>query len=454
MCQAGLARTERGVFGRRRPVAAPPPDPAAITATADGEHGIVLGARLSGERALPAAGRAVVLSPERLVHHLVVMGATGSGKTETALRIAWATAKSSPGPVFFLDGKGDRQTAERFAGLMASAGRTTRVFPDEAIDGWRGDARAIANRLLEVVDYASDGPAAWYRDVAKLTIALVCEHPDGPPASSAQALSRMDLDQLKAAHGPGSAAASLTSEQVRQVRLRYHAFFAHTAGALDGDWSWDETTAGYLLLDSLALKDETAHLSRFLFEDFVHYFTKRKARDQPCLLVVDEFSALAARAGVAERIEQARAFNTSLVLCPQHAAGMGDQDQAARILGSVQTIVCHRINTPEEVIALAGTRKTTEYSLHYGPRATEPEGSARLQHQFNVDPNHVRALPTGAAYVISRGRAMKIQVTRAPDHRQTLPEPSPAPRRVATPASLPATAAASPTTPVPAQLPF
>ncbi len=157
---------------------------------------------------------------------------------------------------------------------------------------------------------------------------------------------------------------------------------------------------------------------------------------------------------MAERIEQARAFNTALVLCPQHAAGMGDADQATRILGSVQTIVCHRINTPDEVIALAGTRKTTEYSVHYGPRAIEPEGSARLQHQFKVDPNHVRALPTGAAYVINRGRAMKIQVTPAPDHNRTLPEPSPAPRRVATPAPPPAAAALLPTTPVPARLPF
>ena len=61
-------------------------------------------------------GRAVLLSPERLCRHVLVCGATGSGKTETLLRLAWAVAKSSEAPVFYLDGKGDRETARRFCG--------------------------------------------------------------------------------------------------------------------------------------------------------------------------------------------------------------------------------------------------------------------------------------------------------------------------------------------------
>ena len=51
-------------------------------------------------------------STERLCRHLLVCGATGSGKTETVLRLAWTIAKSFDAPVFYLDGKGDRETAE------------------------------------------------------------------------------------------------------------------------------------------------------------------------------------------------------------------------------------------------------------------------------------------------------------------------------------------------------
>ena len=53
------------------------------------------------------------------------------------------------------------------------------------------------------------------------------------------------------------------------------------------------------------------------------------------------------------------------------------------------------------------------------------EGSARIQHQYKVDPNHVRVLAPGAAYIISRGRAMKGQIAQAPQLTTPLPHPDP-----------------------------
>jgi conjugal transfer pilus assembly protein TraD len=423
-----LAHRRGALFGRSRQtpaqaVAAEAPGGGALVGEADGERGFTLARRLAGERALPVDGGMVLLSPQRMCRHMLVCGATGSGKTETLLRLAWAVARESDAPVFYLDGKGDRETAARFCGLMADSGRRPRVFPNEPFDGWRGHAHEIHGRLMEIIDYTSDGPAAWYRDVAKTVLRLVCEHPDGPPRSSAQVLARMDADALATAHGGSSALAALSAQQVKQVRLRYEAFFGQTRGTLDGDWTWEDTNAAYLLLDSLALREETAGLARMIFEDFAHYFTSRKPRSQFALLIVDEFSSLAEGAEMASRIEQARGFQTALVLAPQVVAGMGDESQAARILGSVETVICHRVNTPEEICSLAGTRRTMEYSSHYATEGATGEGSARIQHQFKVDPNKVRALPPGAAYVISRGRAMKAQVLQAPDARGVLPEP-------------------------------
>jgi Bacterial protein of unknown function (DUF853) len=424
----------RGVFPRRRSRApsgsrsggTPGATPACaaqelLLGQADGERGVTLALRLGGERALPIDRGMVLLSPQRLCHHLLVCGATGAGKTETLLRLAWTLAKTSDAPVFYLDGKGDRQTAERFCGLMADAGRTARVFPNEPLDAWRGEPHELHGRLMEIIDYSSEGPAAWYRDVAKNVLRLVCEHPDGPPRSSQALLERMELPALRAAHQDAGALRVLSAEQVRQVRLRYEAFFGQTRGALDGAWAWEDTNAAYLLLDSLALREETAGVSRLLFEDFAHYFTTRKPRAQFALLIVDEFSALADSAGMAARIEQARGFNTALVLAPQVVQGMGEEAQAQRILGSVQTVICHRVNTPEQIVMLAGTRQRPEYSSHYTLEGASGEGSARIQHQYKIDPNKVRALAPGVAYVINRGRAMRVQVLRAPSARGKLP---------------------------------
>jgi hypothetical protein len=393
----------------------------------EGERGFVIARRVGGERALPVDAGLVLLSPERLCRHLLVVGSTGSGKTETLLRLAWAVARCSDAPVFYLDGKGDRENAERFAGLMANAGRRVHVFPSESVDGWRGASHEVHGRLMAVVDYASEGPAAWYRDVAKNALRLACEHPDGPPRSSGQLLSRLDLDHLAAVHPGSSALTALTGPQVNQVRLRYEAFFGQARGALDGGWSWEDSASAYLLLDTLTLREEAAGLARFLFEDFAHYFTTRKPRDQFALMIVDEFSALASTSGMAARVEQARGFNTGLVLAPQVVAGMGESVEAERILGSVETVLCHRLNAPEEIVALAGTRQAIEYSSHYADAGPTGEGTTRIQHQFKIDPNRVRSLAPGAAYVINRGRAMKVSVLRAPLLHAELPADDAAP---------------------------
>jgi TraM recognition site of TraD and TraG len=332
--------------------------------------------------------------------------------------------------VFYLDGKGDRAAAERFVGLMADAGRRVHVFPNEPLDGWRGEPHELMGRLMEIMDYAQEGPAAWYRDLAKMVINLVCEHPHGPPRSSRELLERMTLRALQHAHGQTPELTTLSSQQVDQVRLRFAAFFGQTRGALDGSWAWEDASAAYMLLDSLRLRGETACLARFLLEDFAHYFSSRKPRAQWALLIVDEFSALADAAGMARCVEQARGFNTALVLVPQVVAGLGEEADAARILGSVETIVCHRVNTPEQIAALAGTRQVPRLSTRFTQQGATGEGTLRQEREPRVDPDRVRALPAGEAYLISCGRAMRAQILRAPPLRGDLPTPVDASARV------------------------
>jgi len=391
----------------------------------DDERGMVLARWLGGERALALDGALVVLSAERLCRHVLVCGATGSGKTETLLRLAWTLARSGEGQVFYLDGKGDRDTARRFVGLMADAGRRARVFPNEAFDGWRGAGHEIQGRLMEIVEHVRQGPAAWYGDIARNVVRLVCEHPDGPPRSSESVLERMEHRALRRAHGDSSALETLSATQVKQVRLRYEAFFGQTRGALDGDWAWEDTTAGYLLLDSLALREETSGLARLLFEDFGHYFTARKTRERLCVLIVDEFGALAGSTSMAARVEQARGFRTGLVLAPQVVQGMGSQAEVARILGSVETVICHRVNTPEEIVGLAGTRRRIEYSPRYTSDGVSREGTTQLRERPKIDANDVRRLPPGQAYLISHGRAMRGQILQAPNLHGELPASAP-----------------------------
>ena len=146
------------------------------------------------------------------------------------------------------------------------------------------------------------------------------------------------------------------------------------------------------------------------------------------LLIVDEFSAIAqASQGLVNVVERARGFGVAAVLCPQVAEGMGSSEAAARIIGSAQTILLHATAHPG---AARRRRRHPPRPLHHADQLDSDAytglGSARLQHEYRVDPNEVRRLQVGQCFAISPGRAMKLQIVPAPTlaslHEQPLPD--------------------------------
>jgi hypothetical protein len=411
--------------------------------------GVRLGERLAGDGVLPLRGGELVLPLELLARHALVVGASGSGKTETLLKIAHQVASKSEWAVFFVDGKGDRDTMRRFYALMRDAGRAPRLFPDEGYDGWRGNASDIAGRLVEVIDFAEEGPGAYYRDQAVNILRLACELPAGPPQSAADLLARLDFTTLETAylaHAALSEVLAYTPRQVAEVRARHSAFFGALRGRLDHGWAFEDADCGYLLLDGLRLKHEATRLARLLVEDFTQYAVDRKPRHRRVLLIVDEFSAIAqAGTSLVDIVERTRGFGVAAILSPQVVEGMGGPEAAARIIGSAHTVLLHQVPQPEEIVKVAGTRLVMETSVQHDQGRATGLGSARLQHAFKVDPNHVRALPVGVCFAIRSGQAATVRITRAPELTEIeLPTPTAPP---------PHGAAATETTPIPPLLP-
>ena len=86
----------------------------------------------------------VTYPAELLNRHAVIIGGSGTGKTEFLLRVAYLAAKVLKWQVFYIDAKGDYEVANRFMATMAHAGaRGVTLFPDLAYHGWNGDATAI-----------------------------------------------------------------------------------------------------------------------------------------------------------------------------------------------------------------------------------------------------------------------------------------------------------------------
>jgi hypothetical protein len=405
----------RGVLRRERRIARK----ARSAAATNRSEGLFLGYALGGDRLLPRRRGRVYLPLERLAHHLLVAGATGSGKTETVLRIADSLARASNWKIVFIDGKGDPQTMNRFAALMEDAGRKVWLFPDESYDGWRGSSTEIAGRLLQLIDFADEGGGTYYRDLAVNTIRLACGAPAGPPRSADALLERLHRNALLSLYPKQSPAvseiAALEKQQLDGIRARYAAFFTTVAGNLDGATALDEIDTAYFLLDGLRLKHEAGHLARFLVEEFTQWAVARKPREQRVLLIVDEFSAIAeAGQALVDVVERMRSFAVAAILCPQLAEGMGSPEAAARIIGSAQTILLHATATPELLVQAGGTRRVEFTTRQLQGDAYTGLGSIRVEDEYRADPNAVRRLKPGQCFAIGSGLAMKLQVAAPP----------------------------------------
>jgi hypothetical protein len=398
------ARRRREVRARRA-VGAPAPKRRPV--------GFELGRHVSGERLLPGRGGAALLPLERLEKTVLVVGAPGSGKTETLLRLAYGTATTSDWSVFVIDAKGDQDTMGRFEAMMRRAGRAPRLFPVEPYDGWRGTGRQIASRLVELIDWADEGGGTYYRDLSVNLVRLACLAPQGPPRSSSDFLERLNgrvLAALWADTERADALLGFKDEHVAACRHRYQAFFDAVDGQLDGRFAFEDADAGYLLLNELLYGEETTKLARFLLEDFKQYVAARRRDGRHVLLIVDEFSAVASGPGVARMVEIVRSYGASLVLAPQAFEGMGGDEAAARILNAAHTIILHAVPEPEPLVRTAGTKLAIESSVQHDDGRSLDLGSAREQHQHKAPPNEVRALNPGMCFVIGSGQAQKVQV--------------------------------------------
>jgi hypothetical protein len=124
----------------------------------------IIGLPISGDLPQWKVKEWLTYPAELLNRHAVIIGGSGTGKTEFLLRVAYLVAKVLKWKVFYIDAKGDYEVANRFMATMAHAGVTqASMFPDFAYNGWKGDATAILNRLMAIEDYSEP----YYRAIAK-----------------------------------------------------------------------------------------------------------------------------------------------------------------------------------------------------------------------------------------------------------------------------------------------
>jgi len=351
------------------------------------------------------------LVPTTLLHrHVIAVGGSGMGKTETILKIAVGAASLHGWRVVYLDFKGDQATATRFAHALHLQGKRVAVYPDQSYDGWRGGANELLNRLMEVIEYSEP----YYKSVAKLMLSLACFAPDGPPRSSDELLARLRKPELLTLYKDRPEAVdveAIPAKDAAGVYNRYRSFFYALGDKLNGAWAFEDVEACYVRVDATALKEEGQSLGRYLLEDFTQYVAYRKPQDEHVLLVVDELSAISkTNVNVDNLFERMRSFNAHIIVSAQGYAGLGEE--AERMLDAAGTIILHAADKPDDLIARAGTIKVVERSVQKDTLGATGAGSLRAQEAFRVNPNDAGQLGAGECFIISGRRAQWVKVKR------------------------------------------
>jgi hypothetical protein len=356
---------------------------------------------------------------------MAVLGIPGSGKTFTLLRRVWIAARAGM-RVVFLDCKGtDPGLAWQVtcAYRLANPGAVVGYWPAQPLDLWRGDGMAIANRLLAVEDWASEGGGVYYRRMATQAIQLACTPPTGPPRNSADFLRRLDLKKLQALWR-GDATAQQDLEQLASdpqvlagLRGRYSAFFRSLAGKADGRWGLEDVDLAVLTIPTIASRTDADAAVRLVLEDLGHFATRRKARvGDDVLLVLDEFSAV--QGGTEQAIhlaERLRDVGVPVVFGAQSPEGLGDERQQRRLLHTIGGgLVLHQSPDPDALVALAGTVRVAEQAWQLDPWGPAGQARVHMTDRPRVDPNRVRQLHPGEAFLVQGGRAVKLSVLQAP----------------------------------------
>jgi conjugal transfer pilus assembly protein TraD len=459
-------------------VAAPSPLLAALAALA----GTLVAARVAravrarlarGRGSAPGAiglgvdgrGRAVTIAPAELAAHGLILGASGTGKTTTLLRILTAQIVAGR-PVVAIDMKGSPAFARVLAQASAAAGRRFKLWTMDGGASWNplqhGNPTELKDKLIATERFTEPHyQRAAERHLQLVLRTLQAAHPDRPTTLQevVETIDPARLPRLLRELPPPLAEsvrdylAGLTADQhsaIRGVQTRLALITESQAGPFlspggDGEqidlehaltggevvvFSLNSSTYGKLAaqLGTLAVQDLVAALGRRL--------ATAGATRTPATIAVDEFSGLGGD-HVVNLFARVREAGGGVLVATQE---MADLDRAAsglrdQVIGNTAFKLIHRQEVPASarmVAEMAGTERAWEETRRVGGAlfgtGAGSRGTRRQVDRFVIEPGRIMTLRTGEAAMISRlrggpGRLIRVSPTdRRPPNRTLRPD--------------------------------
>jgi hypothetical protein len=332
-----------------------------------------------------------------------------------------AAGTGRPPLLVVLDCKGgasSRKVADRTRRVLRDAGaRSTAIWPDEtALSLWTLPPDRLVTTLLDLIERGTGG-AAYYSDVMEALVSLAVCAPCGPPANSADFLSRLDADWLAMVYGAsgddaGVATARSSAKAFNDVKLRFAALWRRLGGGLDGCATYADADAWYCVLEGTA-EVAVAEAQARALTDLLAFYALDGARE--ILLCVDEFSAVSRRLPIWQLYERARSLGLAVQVSAQSWEGLaGSQDERNRVAATAEGgIWLLRTPRPDPVVELAGAQPSVDTTRRFdGAGPWSDDGLSRSRPTPILDGDIVRRLEVGQVAYVYRGGVTFLQIKR------------------------------------------
>lgn len=374
--------------------------------------------------------------------HSLVLGATGSGKTVSEAWIACRLVEAGHGAVV-IDPKGDSMLRGELIGAAARRGARFIEWTPEGPTAYNpyssGSETEIAEKALSGEVFTEPhylrqaqrylGHAVRAMQAAEIAVT---------PVSLMASLSPRELEFIARSmpkEQAGETQAYLDSLSERQqrdlagVRDRLSILAESDARAwvdpgegreaLEIERAVRERAVVYFRLDSDRRPLLAAMLGAAIVSDLISLVARLQGQPVPTVVVIDEFSAVAA-GHTARLFGRARSAGISLILGTQELADLravGSGALREQTLGNISALIAHRQNVPasaELIAQVAGTTprwiatQQTEDRLLGAARSGR--GSRRRAYELDVHPSRIKALRTGEALVLAPGDGLATLV--------------------------------------------
>jgi conjugal transfer pilus assembly protein TraD len=368
--------------------------------------------------------------------HTLVVGATGSGKTITQTWLAVRAIGEGLGAIV-VDPKGDPGMREAVLGAARADGRR---FIE-----WTPDGAAVYNPYArgsetEIADKALAGERftePHYQRQAQRYLGHVVRalRGNGREVCLRNMVEHLDPDRLEAlARSLPESGAGATHGYLDSLTTRQRSDLAGVRDRLAiltesdvGPWLDPQTSAAerfdlreavatravvYFNLESDSRPLLTQILGAAIVQDLQTTVASLEGRPVPTLVVIDEFSAIAAE-HVVRLFGRARSAGLSLLLGTQELSDLrppGRERLLEQVMGNLSVLIAHRQVVPASadlIASVAGTRGAWRIARQSDGRTTRTRTREPV-----LDPSEVMDLNQGQAAVIVLGGEGAVHVGR------------------------------------------